>query len=591
VSDRISSRFHAAQDPDEIATLTSPENKTAITRFPSATSLRRASNMALILSCVTFFLCGLTFIPYLGVQNDEALFAAPLYSPKLGFSSIIVSHLQIPLMQMSYLGCLKAWIYKPIFSLWAPSVFSLRVPVLVIGTATIWLSWLLLRLTLGDRAAIIGTILLATDSIFLLTTCFDWGPVALQHVLMVGGVVALVCFHRSGKDKLLALGFLLFGLGMWDKALFSWSLSGMAIATIVVYPRDLWKEVRWQRLLIAALFFVLGMFPLLWYNLVQGGRTFSGNARFSQRYLRIKIQALESTADGSALFGYLVSNDPPRDLRPAHTLVQRSSVALSHWIGNRPSNFMTYGFLLALVTAPFLWSTSARKPMLFSLVLLAVFWLQMALTIGAGTGAHHVILMWPWPIFLVAAAFSQVSLSISRYGTAMIGAVVLFLAASNLLVTNQYLERVIEDGPGPVWTDAIFPLAEYLRTRTSSEIYSVDWGTMNSLRLLNRGTLRLQEATFMLLKDKPTEEEKQFLLKMTRRNDGLLVAHTQAFEAFNGINTRLLAFAIREGYQPHAENTIDDREGRAVFEVFRFEKRAEGAKPGLPRHATKALKR
>ena len=579
----------------KITGLTSPEAKPS--RLPNAISLRAVSNMAVILSCVTFFLIGLAFIPYLGVQNDEALFAAPLYPPKLGFTSIAVFHLQIPLMQMSYLGCLKAWIYKPIFSLWAPSVFSLRVPVLAIGTLTIWLSWLLMRLTLGDRAAVIGTILLATDSVFLLTTCFDWGPVALQHLLMIGGVLALVSFYQSGNQKLLGLGCLLFGLGMWDKALFSWSLSGLTIATLLIFPRELRKHVSWRRLGIATMLFVLGMLPLLWYNVAQGGRTFSSNARFSSQYLAAKVMALRTTADGSALFGYMVSNGHPGELKPAPTLVQRSSVALSHWVGNRQSNLMIYGYCLALVTLPFLWRTPARKPMLFVSVLLTVFWLQMALTVGAGTGAHHVILMWPWPIFLIAAAFSQVSLRIPRWGTAAISAVVIFLATSNLLITNQYLERAIEVGPGPVWTDAIFPLAEYLHRRTGSEIYSVDWGTMNSLRLLNRGTLRLQEATFIVLKDTPTTQDKQFLLRMIQRSDGLLVAHTQPFEAFKGINARLLAFAAAEGYEPHADNTIYDREGRAVFEIFRFENSSvrnapgEIAKPSLRSSRKQALKR
>jgi 4-amino-4-deoxy-L-arabinose transferase-like glycosyltransferase len=531
-----------------------------------------ASYFSVIASCLIFFLCGLALAPYPGVQNDEALFAAPLYPPRTGFTSITVSHWRVPLMQMSYLGCLKAWIYRPIFEIWAPSVFSLRIPVLIIGTMTIWLTWMLLRRTLGDRAAIIGTLLLATDTSFLLTTCFDWGPVTLQHFLTVGGVLALVYFYRSKKLWHLGLGFLLFGLAIWDKALFSWTLAGLLVATSLVFPGELWKELRWQRVSVAAVCFVLGAFPLLWYNVAQGGKTFSSNARFSQQGLTTKWEALKETANGSALFGYLVADDQGRPLRPARTVLQRSSVGLSHFAGNPQRNSSVYAFLAALLALPLLWKTPVRKPMLFALILMVIIWLQMALTVGAGTGAHHPVLLWPWPMFLIAAGFSQLAGKLPRYGGALAIAALLFLSISSLLVTNQYLAELIENGPGVTWTDAIFPLADYLHMRTDNEIYSVDWGTTNSLRLLNRGTLRLQEATFTLLKDSPSQQDANFLSNMIQRRDALLVAHTSEFEAFKGINARLIAIATEDGYKRHIVSTIYDREGRAVFEVLRFDK-------------------
>jgi dolichyl-phosphate-mannose-protein mannosyltransferase len=531
-----------------------------------------ASNIIAISCCFVFLLSGLAILPYPGVQNDEALFAAPLYPPKWYMASISIFNFPIPIMQMSYLGCLKAWIYKPIFSLWAPSVFSLRVPVLIVGMATIWLFWLLLRRTVGDRAAIIGTILLATDTSFLLTTCFDWGPCALQHLLMVGAVLALVCFYQFGKERLLALGFFLFGLGMWDKALFSWTLTGLTIAILLVFPRELWNELRWRRLLIAALFFILGAFPLFWYNVSQGGRTFGSNIHFSREDLNVKIEALRSTAKGSALFGYLVQRNRPEALRPAKTLVERSSVSLSEFVGEHHRSFMGHAFLLALLLLPFPWTSAVRKPMLFVLTLMVVVWWQMALTKGAGTGAHHVVLMWPWPMFFISAAFSQAFERLRRSGTVVLSVAVLFLAATNLLVTNQYLKRLIQDGPGPVWTDAIFSLADYLHARPEAEIYSVDWGTINSLRLLSKGTLKLQEASFAIMKDQPDSFDEAFLMHMITDKEGVLVAHLTSFEAFRGINSRLNMLITAAGYQQQVIATVFDYEGRPLFEILQLRK-------------------
>ena len=44
------------------------------------------------------------------------------------------------------------------------------------------------------------------DSLYLLTTVFDWGPVALQHLLTVGGILLLVGFYQTGEPPEARLG-------------------------------------------------------------------------------------------------------------------------------------------------------------------------------------------------------------------------------------------------------------------------------------------------------------------------------------------------------------------------------------------------
>ena len=49
-------------------------------------------------------------------------------------------------------------------------------------------------------AALIGCGLLATDAIYLLTSCFDWGPVALEHLLLLQEKLnAYLNFIESGE--------------------------------------------------------------------------------------------------------------------------------------------------------------------------------------------------------------------------------------------------------------------------------------------------------------------------------------------------------------------------------------------------------
>jgi Dolichyl-phosphate-mannose-protein mannosyltransferase len=554
--------------------LVAPETKSASANTSAAASVRVVPNMSVVFCCLLFLLCGLAILPYPGVQNDEALFAAPLYPPKSYMASVSIFHVPIPIMQMSYLGCLKGWIYKSIFSLWAPSVFSLRVPVLIFGAVTIWLFWLLLRLTVGERAANIGPILLATDTSFLLTTCFDWGPVALQNLLMLAGVVSIVCSHRSRKESLFGLGFFLFGLGLWNKALFSWILIGLTVATLVIFSSDLFRYLNWRRALIAILCFSGGSLPLILSNLQHPGSTFGKeNVRLSTQEFGRKFLALRETADGSALLDYLVSKDRGPSRRFASSPLEYLSISFQGAVGKRRANLANWAFVAAVLLLPFLWSTPARRPMLFSLTVISVAWGLMAATKGAGASAHHCILLWPFPIFFTTVAFAHAS-NIPWIGRKLLTITIALLVLTNLLVTNSYLAGFIENGGYWVWDDGIFALADYLKSSAQSEIYTVDWGMFNSLRLLNRGILRLHEESFILEKRELDERDVSSVLAMICDSKHILVGHTANFEAFPGINGRLRILATKAGYDKILMKTVYDQEGRPVFEVFHY-RRAE----------------
>ena len=112
----------------------------------------------------------------------------------------ILGH-RIPVMLISYLGALKSWVYAPIFRFWKPSAVSVRVPVILAAGLTVWLFWSLLRRIAGSRAASVGCVLLASDTLFLITSCFDWGPVVLQHLLLVSALSVWSGFTRRVADR------------------------------------------------------------------------------------------------------------------------------------------------------------------------------------------------------------------------------------------------------------------------------------------------------------------------------------------------------------------------------------------------------
>ena len=69
------------------------------------------------------FICtGWVLLPYPGLHNDEVLFAGPLFHlPEATLFQATIFHRAIPLMSMTYLGDLKAWLYAPVLALFEPS--------------------------------------------------------------------------------------------------------------------------------------------------------------------------------------------------------------------------------------------------------------------------------------------------------------------------------------------------------------------------------------------------------------------------------------------------------------------------------------
>jgi hypothetical protein len=99
-------------------------------------------------------LAGLAFIPLLGIESDEALFANVFYTPRSGGYAYRIGHAELPLMMLSYLGTLKSWIYRPIFKVFGMGATSARVPVILAGAASVWLLYQLLVKISGRRAAL-----------------------------------------------------------------------------------------------------------------------------------------------------------------------------------------------------------------------------------------------------------------------------------------------------------------------------------------------------------------------------------------------------------------------------------------------------
>ncbi len=498
--------------------------------------------MAAIL--LLFIFSAMLFVARPGIEADEALVANPA----------IFSWHGVPLMLMSYVGALKAWFILALFTIAKPGAVSLRTPTVLFGAAGVWLFFLLLDRTAGRRAAWIGALLLATDSMYVILEAIDYGPNALHFVLKLGAMLLLVRFHRGGSLWPLAGGFFLFGLGLWDKAIFAWVLFGISLAAIAVFPREVWRHVTIRNLAVAGASIAAGALPLIAYNIARPLDTFRTNVHMVHEPLHQKVILLERTLSGYALFGFFTSVEPPPRPGEANTALLRISRAAAEAARHPTRNITIWAALLSCLG---LFAGASRKPVLFGLLACAGTWLPMVLTAGAGGAAHHVILLWPFHFLAIAAALGGIPW---RFVSA---AATLALCAVNLAVTNEYYWELVRNGPDIRWTDAVYPLERRLETLRSPNIYIVDWGIFETVNLLSDNSAPVHQVDW---------SDNGNLRRIVADPRAAFVAHTPKYAYLPQQRALLEDAAAGEGYEEVPVEIIYDRYGRATFDVFRFRK-------------------
>jgi hypothetical protein len=530
---------------------------------------RLATPLALLL-CAAFLCAGYAFIRHAGVHSEEAEFAAAVFAPYQAEDSLELAGRSIPLMTSPYAGGLKAAAYKLIFKLVPADVRTLRAPVLALAGLTILLWFLLLRRLLGAPRALFATALLAADPVFLLSSVYDWGPVALQHLLAVSALLLAVLFHQLGRYRFLALACLLTGVALWDKLTIVWVIAGVFAGAWAAWPQLLRRYCDRKLLAFVLLWTCIGAAPLLLYNLRSGGGSWHGSGGFGGP-LAARTPLFYKTLDGSALFGWLVRAPGDGAPREPVTLIERTSVAVSGFAHMPESHVLGAACLASLALLAYLWRSPGRPALLFCLVAMGVGWAMMLPFSRGMNGVHHVILLWPLPHVLAVLTIWEVARLLRHQRGFVVAVLALAMLASSALLTNEYFARLVRWGPAPPWSDAIHALRARLAETPSGGMLAVDQDILPPLRLLGRGVLPLRLSPAWMT---PGALD----LRQTAAARAVLEAGSFHFLSYVSRTGRddaaldhLRNLAARFGCRESVVADIPDRNGRPVFRISRFE--------------------
>ena len=488
--------------------------------------------------CLLFFAQGYLFIRQVGIQQDEVLFASPILQPVEAAGWLGNQ----PIMLMNYAGSLKTLVYREIFRVAPPNARSVRMPVLLLGTATVFLLFLFFRMTMGAAAALIATALLAVDPLFVITTVLDWGIDAVQHFLAAAALPLFLLFHRRGDTRFLKAACLLCGVALWDKVTFVWFMTGLAAGAWVAFNSEVRALLTWRNVRLAAAWMALGAAPLIYFNLANPALTIRTSGGVGAPGID-KAQVLRASLDGSILFGWLTRSAGDGQERAPQTRVERAGVAVSRATGG----LEWHGLLFACLASLAMWRNRAVR---FCAVAFAAGWLAMLPFAMGGGGAHHIVLLWPWPHMMVAAALCAIP-RMPRVAACAIAAPLVLWSA---LVTNEYYARIVTRGNVANWSDAIEPLRARLSVTRTGGILPVDWGIAGPLRCLGRGILPV----------KPWGIEQA---RIIAENPSFVFVR---YVDRQGRDPERLAVLRGLGFEEDVVADVPDRNGRPIYRVFRY---------------------
>lgn len=561
-----------------------------------STRLRKATAPGIILAAALYLIFSLAYLRLPGLQYDEVHFAnAALGNVDGTFIAWEVRILdrKIPIMLMPYIGALKAWLYAPVFRIFGTTPASVRVPVVMIGLGTMVFSYLLARRMLGERSAVLGALLLASDPTFIFANRLDWGPVSLGMVLKVASLYFLWRWLAENRTGFLALAAFLMGLGLYDKLTFAWFITAVAVSLPMCFPLAVRRLLRPTALAAGLAAFAAGASPVIAYNLAMPLSSFQGRDmltfdwRESLPYRKILFQ---STFDGGAIYYFVNSVEIADDALPASARPDDAfDAAVRHLARLLPLNGSgtTAALILALLTLAalgFAGRIEHAREILFTISLVVIIAAAICVTERA-TGAHHAVMVYPFPHLLIGAAVAGAArqaeagraVKIPHAGRVLLVACSLPLVLARIAVDARYLDSFRVRGGAGAWSDAIYRLADYCRQNRDKTYLLMDWGFSTQLLVHSENRIRKQEV-FFAWTDLREQERVERLLPTLADPSAVLVFHVPPFETVPSYDfvTKSLK---RYGLEAQPVQTFFQKDGRPIYVVIRVV-RPEAEAPG-----------
>lgn len=539
----------------------------------SAASVRNrgvAYHVGVTLALALYVLLATRNITLPGIFYDEVLQAPAAIHLIKGqvnanynrFGSQTIGGRTFALMNLEYIGAFKSYLLAAVFSVFGVNVAAFRLTGIAIVVIGLIFTTRFAKEVFGAGAAMACLWLLATDPIFILSTRTDLGPVALAFTLRMAALFYLWRWWNSGGKTLpLVIAGALLGLGVYDKTNFMWfvvAIVAVGLAAWVVHEERPRLTLMSATLALAA--GVIASAPLWIYNAYYNWVTFR----------------MISPPDGDVSLAKLIQ------LAPARTATLKSLLngqAFDTWMFGQAltphlgiSGALLFPLsLIALVILLSVGLATRRWRLLFLPALIMAIVAQIYLTPRAWA-VWHWIGIYPFPHLAIGVTpvmiWRATGKRLARQKTAAwIGAAAVFITIYfSLMTVINYHKLMKETGGVGFWSDAIYQLADTLKTHYPNRpIQLMDWGMGNTLFLLSAGQLHLREPYWAYTSSSSPKGE---LLRLVADPNNVFVVNAPSATLFPQARAALNEAARILGATVRVETNLHDRRDRLTYTII-----------------------
>ena len=417
-----------------------------------------------------------------------------------------------PVMTGDYWGSVSTYAVLALFWLLGVGVLPVRLWPILAGMLAVLLTYFVGKRLYGRWVGAGASLLLAVFPSFIFWSRV--GIYVISHIVAItlGIVLLFLRWRDSRQRRWLFLATLLTGIGLWTKLLFVWFLIAVPAAYVLLLLADWVTEDRisanslrsfvgrtWQRVrtdvplgdvadfVAAACGFLIGAFPVIYYNLVSRG---------SYLVLRANLFHTENGVNNFALWSNVkVEADALRVLLNGGYFWFYGGIytnPLYPWV----VGLSAIGLLILVHRVS--WLQVHRRPTVFFLAFVLVVFALSCFTVSI-LGATHLVILLPIPQFFVAATAIFGARWLSRRigpgrrtaaslaGIGLIALVFVPLMAEDLRVDARYHQALARTGGYSGFSSAIYSLADYLEQNKIDRPYALDWGFKYNIMIITQG--------------------------------------------------------------------------------------------------------
>ncbi len=522
-----------------------------------------------------------------GLQYDECLAAAPAVNfvfatevaepMQIGPSVIHIFGRPLPIMVMSYIGPVKTLAHVPFIAALGASPATVRLMPVSVVALCLLLTWAVCRALWGRRAALLATTVVALDPSWVLYLTRDVGPAALAILFKLLAVAAGLGWWRYGRSVrgrlALAAAALAMGLGVSHKVDFLWVVAGLLLPVLLVAAGSAVRRLDLRAVLLATGAFFMGAAPIVAFNVVTGGHTFTP---FLAKLLH--GEGTGGASDALAALGVRLQQLPQL---PSGTIVERLFVGssaceldqLETWIRLVP----TVAILLALAWLAVRSCHTFRGSRLEAGLLIHIAVVLAASCFSpTALNAHHLLTLYPAGHIVLAIALARLLKPASTAPARLLGAlVVTAVLLANATSVVQIHRALRATGGVGYWSDAITALSDDLeqKLRESSgsdqpvePVHVMDWGFTNNLIVLTAGQVPLEPVYRQLWRHPPSPA----LVAPYVAEGSSYLFHVSDLTLYDELPELFAAVAESRGLEPAVEGRYFQRNGREVYRLIRL---------------------